>query len=214
MDCRNFSDIEKCAAIIDKGGVVVYPTDTVFGIGCDPTIEKSVLRLFAIKERPLEKSLPILANDRKTVSRIANVTPHAELLQNLFWPGKLTLVLKLKSKHGLSRYVFNNYENTVGIRIPRSSCVLNLINMTRSKLLVGTSANLSNKAPSLRLKDIDEAILNQCDAVIVNDILSDDNSGSTIVDVSRAGFSHLIREGAIPKEKILAALSSHTGAKL
>jgi len=208
IDCRNLADLEKCAAIIDNGGVIVYPTDTVFGIGCDPTNEKSVLRLFEIKERPLEKSLPVLTNDWRVVSRISHMTSQAKLLQNLFWPGKLTLVLKLKAKHGLSRYVFNNDENTIGLRIPNSPCILNLIKMTRSKLLVGTSANLSKKASSMRLEEIDEAILNQCDAVVINEILSQKNKASTIVDVSQPGFPRIIRDGAIPKEKNLAALNS------
>jgi len=208
LDCRNIDDLEKCSEIIDKGGVIVYPTDTVFGIGCDPTIEKSVLRLFAIKERPLEKSLPVLTSDWRIVSRISHINSHANILQNLFWPGKLTLILKLKANHGLSKYVINNVNNTIGLRIPGNSCILNLINMTRSKLLVGTSANLSKKIPSTRLEDIDETILSKCDAVVVNELLSDNNSGSTIVDVSGSGFPRIIREGAIPKEEILAALSS------
>ena len=208
IDCKNIDDLEKCSKIIDNGGVIVYPTDTVFGIGCDPTIEKSVLRLFAIKERPLGKSLPVLTSDWRIVSRISHITPHANILQNLFWPGKLTLILKLKANHGLSKYVINNVNNTIGLRIPGNSCILNLINMTRSKLLVGTSANLSKKIPSTRLEDIDETILSKCDAVVVNELLSDNNSGSTIVDVSGSGFPRIIREGAIPKEEILAALSS------
>ena len=208
LDCRNNDDLIKCSEIIDNGGVIVYPTDTVFGIGCDPTIEKSVLRLFAIKERPLEKSLPVLTSDWRIVSRISHINSHANILQNLFWPGKLTLILKLKANHGLSKYVINNVNNTIGLRIPGNSCILNLINMTRSKLLVGTSANLSEKIPSTRLEDIDETILSKCDAVVVNELLSDNNSGSTIVDVSGSGFPRIIREGAIPKEEILAALSS------
>ena len=207
IDCRNFDDLEKCAEIIDNGGVVVFPTDTVFGIGCDPTIDKSVLRLYTIKERPLEKSLPVLTNDWRIVSRISHITPQASILQNLFWPGKLTLVLKLKANHGLSKYVFNSNNNTVGLRIPSSPCILSLINITRSKLLVGTSANLSKKVPSTRFEDIDEAILSKCDAIVINEILSDNDCGSTIVDVSGSGLPSIIREGAIPKEKILAALS-------
>lgn len=208
IDCGNLDELEKCSELIDKGGVVVYPTDTVFGIGCDPTIEKSVLRLFAIKERPLEKSLPILTSDWSIVSRIAHITPQAKILHDLFWPGKLTLILKLKPNHGLSKYVFNNDNNTIGLRIPSCPCILNLISNTRSKLLVGTSANLSKKIPSMRLADIDETILNKCDAVIVNEILSGSYSGSTIVDVSGSGPPSIVREGAIPKEKILAALKS------
>ncbi len=208
IDCRNIDDLEKCSEIIDNGGVIVYPTDTVFGIGCDPTIEKSVLRLFAIKERPLEKSLPVLTSDWRIVLRISHITPQANILQNLFWPGKLTLILKLKANHGLSKYVFNNDNNTVGLRIPSNPCILNLINMTRSKLLVGTSANLSKKISSTRLEDIDETILSKCDAVVANELLSDNYRGSTIVDVSGSDFPRIIREGAIPKEKILAALSS------
>ncbi|CAN5617958.1 L-threonylcarbamoyladenylate synthase [soil metagenome] len=206
IDCGNLDDLEKCSELIDKGGIVVYPTDTVFGIGCDPTIEKSVLRLFAIKERPLEKSLPILTSDWSIVSRIAHITPQAKILHDLFWPGKLTLILKLKPNHGLSKYVFNNDNNTIGLRIPGCPCILNLISNTRSKLLVGTSANLSKKIPSTRLADIDETILNKCDAVIFNEILSGSYSGSTIVDVSGSGSPSIVREGAIPKEKILAAL--------
>ena len=208
IDCRNIDDLEKCSKIIDNGGVIVYPTDTVFGIGCDPTIEKSVLRLFAIKERPLGKSLPVLTSDWRIVSRISHITPQANILQNLFWPGKLTLILELKANHGLSKYVFNNANNTIGLRIPSNPCILNLINMTRSKLLVGTSANLSKKIPSTRLEDIDKTILSKCDAVVANELLSNSDSGSTIVDVSGSGFPRIIREGAIPKEKILDALSS------
>lgn len=206
IDCGNLDDLEKCSELIDKGGIVVYPTDTVFGIGCDPTIEKSVLRLFAIKERPLEKSLPVLTSDWSIVSRIAQITPQATILRDLFWPGKLTLILKLKPNHGLSKYVFNNDNNTIGLRIPSSPCILDLISITKSKLLVGTSANLSKKIPSMRLADIDETILNKCDAVIVNEILSGSYSGSTIVDVSGSGTPSIVREGAIPKEKILAAI--------
>ncbi len=208
VDCSNVDELEKCAEIIDNGGIVVYPTDTVFGIGCDPTIDQSVLRLYAIKERPLEKSLPVLTNDWRIVSRISHVTPQAHMLQNSFWPGKLTLVLKLKANHGLSRYVFNNNNNTIGLRIPSSPCILNLINMTRSKLLVGTSANLSRKNPPMRLEDIGETILSKCDAIVINEMLSGNNSGSTIVDVSGSGFPSIIREGAIPKEKILAVLNN------
>jgi L-threonylcarbamoyladenylate synthase len=208
VDCSNVDELEKCAEIIDNGGIVVYPTDTVFGIGCDPTIDQSVLRLYAIKERPLEKSLPVLTNDWRIVSRISHVTPQAHMLQNSFWPGKLTLVLKLKANHGLSRYVFNNNNNTIGLRIPSSPCILNLINMTRSKLLVGTSANLSRKNSPIRLEDIGETILSKCDAMVINEMLSGNNSGSTIVDVSGSGFPSIIREGAIPKEKILAVLNN------
>jgi L-threonylcarbamoyladenylate synthase len=205
-DCSDLDGLEKCAKIIDNGGVVVYPTDTIFGIGCDPTIDKSVLRLYSIKERPLEKSLPVLTNDRRIVSRISQITPQAKLLYELFWPGKLTLILKLKENHGLSKYVFNNDNNTIALRIPNSSCILDLIGKTRSKLLVGTSANLTKKLPSMKLEDIDPTILGKCDAVISNEILSGNDSGSTIVDVSGSGLPRIIREGAIPKEKILAAI--------
>ena len=207
-DCGDLDGLGKCAEIIDNGGVVVYPTDTVFGIGCDPTIDKSVLRLYAIKERPLEKSLPVLTNDWRIVSRISQITPHANMLYEVFWPGKLTLILKLKENHGLSKYVFNNDNNTIALRIPNSPCILDLIEMTRSKLLVGTSANLSKKIPSMRLEDVDGTILDKCDAIIRNEILSGNNSGSTIVDVSGWEFPRIIREGAIPKEKILAALKN------
>ena len=126
-DCNDLDGLKKCAKIIDNGGVIVYPTDTIFGIGCDPTLDKSVLRLYSIKERPLEKSLPLLANDWSTVAKISQITPQADLLYELFWPGKLTLILKLKENHGLSKYVFNNHNNTIALRIPNCPCILDLI---------------------------------------------------------------------------------------
>ena len=199
-DCSDLDGLEKCAKIIDNGGIIVYPTDTIFGIGCDPTLDKSVLRLYSIKERPLGKSLPVLTNDWRIVSRISQITPQANLLYELFWPGKLTLILKLKKNHGLSKYVFNNDNSTIALRIPNSPCILDLIEKTRYKLLVGTSANLSKKLPSMRLEDIDETLLGKCDAIIRNEILSGNDSGSTIVVVSGCGLPRIIREGAVPKE--------------
>ncbi|HEY0579614.1 MAG TPA: L-threonylcarbamoyladenylate synthase [Candidatus Nitrosocosmicus sp.] len=225
--------MKKCASLIDGGSIIIFPTDTVYGIGCDPLNDDSVLKLFKIKNRPLDKHLPILTDDILRLSHLVEVTEKAKILINRFWPGPLTLILKLKKNSSLtSRYAF---DNTIAIRIPDNKCTTNLIQLTKNKLLVGTSANLSKHSPLTNLKDLNTCNLQGYDAVIEGGkggeagkeqivdygeaedgspsgeqtSLTAHNSSyiSTIVDLVENNNLKIIREGIISKEKIFETLN-------
>jgi L-threonylcarbamoyladenylate synthase len=217
FSCYKSEDLKKCASLIDGGSIIIFPTDTVYGIGCDPLNDDSVLKLFKIKNRPLDKHLPILTDDISHLSHLVEVTEKAKILINRFWPGPLTLILKLKKNGSLtSRYAF---DDTIAIRIPDNKCTINLIHLTENKLLVGTSANLSNHSPLTNLKDLNSCNLQGYDAVIEGGkegeagkeqtSLTANNSSyiSTIVDLVENNNLKIIREGIISKEKIFETLN-------
>jgi L-threonylcarbamoyladenylate synthase len=203
FSCDNSEDLRKCAELLDDGSIVVYPTDTVYGIGCDPFNDDSVLRLFKIKNRPLEKHVPILASNIDTLTHLVEITKEANILMNHFWPGQLTLILKLKNKSLASKYAFGN---TVAVRIPNNLCITNLIQLTKNKLLVGTSANLSTKSPFSNLQDIKNSDLKGYDAAIDGGKLNSSLSVSTIVDLVDNNNPKITRDGVVSKEKIYAVI--------
>ncbi len=217
--CYKSEDLNRCASLIDSGSIIIFPTDTVYGIGCDPLNNDSVLKLFKIKNRSLDKYLPILTNDVSQLSQIVEVTEEAKILINHFWPGPLTIILKLKKKNYLtSRFAF---DNTIAIRIPDNKCTINLIQMTKNKLLVGTSANLSNHPSFTNLEYLKTSNLQGYDAVIdggtggagdesvvekTTALSINSSSVSTIVDLVEINNIKIIREGKISKEKIFEIL--------
>ncbi len=203
FSCNKNEELKECADLIDMGFIIIYPTDTVYGIGCDPLNDESVLKLFKIKNRPLEKHLPILASRLEDLTRLVKITLEANILIKHFWPGQLTLILKTNNNSLTSKYAF---DNTVAVRIPNNLCITNLIQLTKNKLLIGTSANLSNQSPINNFKDIKTSNLKGYDAVIDGGELKKLPSVSTIVDLVDTNNPKIIREGAISKEKIFTVL--------
>ena len=127
ISCNNVG-IQKAVQIINKGGIVIFPTDTVYGIGCDPYNQNGVLSLYKIKKREKTKPFPVIGYSKKELEKIAE----------LFWPGPITLILKVKDENikkslGLGK--------KIAVRVPNNQCVLSLLK--ECKLLVATSANIS-----------------------------------------------------------------------
>ncbi len=208
FSCHNDIDLKKCASLVDNGSVIVFPTDTVYGIGCDPFNDDSVLRLYKIKNRPLGKYLPILTSRVEEASALVEITKEAAALIKQFWPGQLTLVLKTKKNSLIPKYTF---DKTVAIRIPDNQCTINLIQMTRNKLLVGTSANLSSHHPLIDIQELEASNLQGYDAVVDGGSLNNSiNTVSTIADLVEVGKPKIIREGMISKERIFTALKGLT----
>lgn len=207
FQCECSKSLRDFTKIVDVGGVVIYPTDTVYGIGCDATNENSIIRLYNIKNRPLNKSLPILTHSVEEVDKIAFITPLAERLFKLFWPGQLTIILKAKALSRLPRYTINLTNSSIAIRIPDDCCVREFIKMTRSKLLIGTSANFSQHPPSKRFIDLDPNLVTKCDAVLNKKTLSESKGESTIIDISNETSPQIIRIGSLPKDKIIEAIN-------
>jgi L-threonylcarbamoyladenylate synthase len=202
FDCSQHRDVSKCADIVIRGGVIVFPTDTVYGIGCDPYNHTAVSRVFTIKDRKTAKPLPILASTMKDVKNIALIDLRAEVLARKYWPGKLTLVCPLLD-NGISSLVVSSKE-TVAVRIPGNNCTLELIRKCR--FLVGTSANISGKKPARDIPQILSSSLKGFDAVLDGGFMTEEKE-STIVDLSKSHLD-IIREGSIKSVDIRETLST------
>ena len=186
--------IEKTSQIIKNGGIVIFPTDTVYGIGCNPYNINSIKKIYEIKSREKIKSLPVLAHSLDIVKEIASIDGFTEKIMKKYWPGPLTLILKLtdqKLKKSL------NLENKIAVRIPDSKCTLKLLEKCR--LLVGTSANISGNSsytnPDECLKNI-----NNYD-VFLNGGTITSKGESTIIEIENDKIK-IIREGVLKMKDI------------
>ena len=122
--------------VVKNGGLVIYPTDTVYGLGCDPFNLKAVTKILNIKSRR-NKPLPILALNFKFIKKIAYVSERNKKILSKLLPGPFTLVLLKKSV--LSNIVTGNLDS-VGVRVPQNDVATRLICLSGG-LLIGTSAN-------------------------------------------------------------------------
>ena len=94
---KDYSEaLEEAVAVLERGGVIIYPTDTLYGIGCNALDEKAVSKIFEIKERPLSKPLPIIIRDIKWAKELADVSRKNEEVLSKIWPGRVTAVLTKK----------------------------------------------------------------------------------------------------------------------
>jgi len=193
-------NITIASEIVRKGGLVVYPTETVYGLGCDPFNIQAVERVFQVKG-DRKKPLPILASSIEHAEKIAYLSETAKRVAVKFWPGPLTIVLP--KKPSLSDIVTCN-QSSVGVRIPRHRVAIRLIQLSKG-LLVGTSANKTGKKPSQTAEEATEKIGKEVDLILDGGPASFGIS-STLVDVTSAK-PKILREGPISLKEILAALS-------
>lgn len=198
LDCTS-DNITKCAAIIKNGGVVVFPTDTTYGIGCDPYNEYAVERIFSIKSRDRGKALPVLAYSTQDAQRLVHFNEPARILASRFWPGALTIVAELADR-SISRQVTAG-RSSLAVRVPANKCALSLLQ--KCHYLVGTSANISGQQPPKTSREIINSGMSGFDALLVDDCIS--GVQSTIVDVTGAKVE-IVRAGAIEQKEIFSAL--------
>ena len=191
----NDEGIRKSVEIIENGGVIIFPTDTVYGIGCNPYDTNAVKKIYEIKSREKIKSLPVLASSIEIVKQISIIDEFTEKIIKKYWPGPLTLILKLKDKN-LKESL--NLEDKIAVRIPDSVCTLKLLN--KCNLLVGTSANVSGDSS---FTDPQECMKNVKNYDIFVDGGTITSKGeSTIIEIENEKI-HVIREGALKKEDIV-----------
>ncbi len=184
VDC-NKEGLEKASQIVSQGGIVIFPTDTVYGIGCNPYNKESVEKIYKIKSRDIMKSLPVLTHSIET----------AEKIVKKFWPGPLTVILKVTDKKIKESL---NLENKIAIRIPDHKCTLELLK--KCNFLVGTSANISGNLP---YTDPEECLKNleNYDIFVDGGIITSKGE-STIIEIENEKIK-IIREGSLTEDEIL-----------
>lgn len=195
--------IEEGISILKQGGIVAFPTDTVYGLGAAINIRHAVERIYQVKERPRSMPLPLLLADKSQIGEVAElVPPIAWLLADKFLPGALTIVL-YKSKSVPD--IVTGRGKTVAIRIPAHPIPVALIQGVGTPI-VGTSANLSGKPSALIAAEVYAQLDNKVD-LIIDGGRCPGGRESTIVDLT--GKAPLIlREGAISKEELKQVCSN------
>ena len=185
-------NIEKAAQVIKKGGLVIFPTDTVYGLGCDAFNAEAVRRIFAVKGRDEKKPLPVLIADLAQLKKIVKKTPPlAKELIKKHWPGKLTIVFHKNEK--MSPEITAGGEK-IGVRMPRQRIVEQLIKMA-NRPIIGTSANLSGEGELRKVNDIPAKLLEGVDLVLDGGE-SESSIPSTVIDVT-VKPPQILRQGAI-----------------
>ena len=188
MDC-NEKGIEKTWQVIKKGGIAIFPTDTVYGIGCNPYNINAVKKIYEIKSREKIKSLPVLAYSLDIVKEITCIDSFTEKIIKKYWPGPLTLILKLTDKK-LKKSL--KLDKKIAVRIPDSKCTLKLLE--KCGLLVGTSANISGNSS---YTNPNECIKNIKDYdIFLNGGTITSKGESTIIEIENEKIK-MIREGAL-----------------
>ena len=194
------ANIMAAAKIVKHGGLVVYPTETVYGLGCDPLNVVAVQRLLDVKgER--NKPLPILASSIDDAEKIAFISLNGKKLATKFWPGALTMVFPKKSV--LSEVVTFGW-GSVGLRIPGSVVALDLIRLSGG-LLVGSSANRSGEAPPRDAQEVSEELKGMVD-VVLDGGAAVHGMPSTVADLS-SEQPKILREGPVSLRMLLDALA-------
>jgi L-threonylcarbamoyladenylate synthase len=195
--------IRRVGEVVRKGGVIIFPTDTVYGIGGDPFNAAVVRRIFEMKMRE-EKPMPVLVSGLEDARRLVDVDRLTLALMERFWPGALTVVSRVKE--GLPLQLTAN-SGKLGVRMPQHELALKIIEASGGAL-IGTSANVSGAQPAKTVGELDPRLVRGADVIVEG---GDSTLGvsSTVVEVTlkRAGPEvRILREGAIRTEVIRESL--------
>jgi L-threonylcarbamoyladenylate synthase len=156
------TDIENCLAVLHKGGIFLYPTDTVWGIGCDATNEEAVAKIYHLKQRAEEKSMIVLAADGNDIVQYTT-QPDLSVFDYLDTVTKPTTVI-YDGATGLAENVINT-DGSIAIRLTSDDFCKQLIKRFR-KPIVSTSANVSGYPPPALFADISNEIKNGVDYIV------------------------------------------------
>lgn len=193
------SALETALQVMEEGGIIAFPTDTVYGLACPAFSRKGIEKLYQIKGRETTKAIPILIGSLDQLSMIAPALPEAALnLADHFWPGALTLVIPRSPD--LPDVI--SAQPTIAVRMPDHPFTLTLIK--QSGPLATTSANRSGQANPLSAEDVMAQLGGLIDLVLDGGVVTG-GVPSTIVDCTTTKVS-IIRQGAISEEEILLAM--------
>ncbi len=195
VEC-NEEGLIKASEIVKKGKIVVYPTDTVYGLGCDPYNPTAIERLFELKSREC-KPLPVLCSSIDVVKELVKLDERGLKLASKFWPGPLTIVAK---KNKTLPKILTCGSDKLGVRIPNHEGARKLIELCGGSL-VGTSANKSGlkspRTPGEVLK-----LLGRGFDIMVDGGPTPLGRESTVIDMTGKSLK-VIREGAIKASDLL-----------
>ena len=191
---------DEAVRVLRDGGLVCYPTDTVYGIGAAAGDDAAVRRLFAVKGRPLDKPLPLLLADVSDAARVAEVTPLAKALAGRFWPGALTIVMRKAVSY---RSLALAGGDTVALRVPDHGLVRRIVRVL-GEPVTGTSANRTGARAPVSAAEV-AFQMGEMVELIIDGEQPRSRLESTVIDITR-DKPEIVREGAVSRGEVEEAL--------
>jgi L-threonylcarbamoyladenylate synthase len=188
----NKSVIDQAVSILNHGGVVIFPTDTAFGIGCRIDKFDAINRVLKIKQKPANSALPILVSSISMAEKYFMALPlKIKNLMNNYWPGGLTIVYFANKNHVSETIRGEN--NTVGLRMPNHQDLLTIISKVGMPI-VGTSANFNGQKTPYEFTDLDQNIVKQVDLILPG--ICETKQASTVMDCTQEPWQ-ILRQGSV-----------------
>ena len=176
-----------------KGQIIAFPTDTVYGVGCDPFNKNSIREIYELKKRNGGKLFPILGFSKSDLEKIVEFSSDAKKISEKFWPGQVTLLLPIRKE--ITDKIESN--GKLAVRVPNNECILSILK--QCKLIIGTSANISGEESIMNSKEC-ETKLPEIDVLVDGGKITSLGE-STIIDFVDNKLK-IIREGCISKNEI------------
>jgi L-threonylcarbamoyladenylate synthase len=188
----NKEELNECINIIKNGGIVIFPTDTVYGIGCNAFNEDTIKRIYEIKNRNYNKPINVLCSSIKDIENLAlGLNTKEKEIINKYMPGDCTLIVNKKKEIS---DILTSGLNTVGVRIPNNNIALELIRKCEFPIAT-TSANISGESDNIEIEEILKEFASKVD-VIINGGTSKIGIPSTIVRVDNEEIK-ILRQGRL-----------------
>ena len=201
---NNYEKLEEIASLINNNKVIVFPTETVYGIGTNGLDRNAIEKLYKIKERTFSKPITLLVSSYEMICSVANIiSPLEKKIISNFFPGPITLILNKKK---IVPNILTANTDTVGVRMPDNELILKLIEYC--KLPIATSsANISGFPPSIDVENIYNCFKDKVD-LYIDGGKSRIGVPSTVVKVENNDIK-ILREGIITKKDILARIKDN-----
>lgn len=185
--------VKEAVKILNQGGIVIFPTDTAFGIGCRIDNESSIKKLFKIRKRPVFQATPVLVDGLDMAKKYVLEIPKdvKEKLIDSFWPGALTIILS--SRKDLVPDLVRGSGDNIGLRMPNNQTILEIIKEVGVPIL-GPSANFHGKDTPYDFKELDNELVK-----LVNYVVSGEcelKKPSTVIDCTKTPWE-VLRQGAL-----------------
>lgn len=189
----NKEELEKVIEVLKNDGIIIFPTDTVYGIGCNCFSEKAIRKIFKNKSRPEQKPINVLTNNIEKIQKVAkNISEKEEEIIKKYMPGALTIILNKKEE---VPSILTAGLDSIGVRIPNNKIALDILKNFEYPLAT-TSVNISGNMPGIELEDFLNEFKDKVD-IIIDGGKSEIGIASTIVRIDEDLKINILREGNI-----------------
>ncbi|SDL35031.1 L-threonylcarbamoyladenylate synthase [Maridesulfovibrio ferrireducens] len=188
--------------IIRSGGVLIYPTETLFALGADASDEGAANRVALVKGRPVSKPLPLVIGSMDQLDLVTKyASPEVLKLAKSFWPGPLSILVKAREELSYAVKDSRGYTSVRWTDHPVAAKIC----LESSTPLIATSANLSGKKAAEKFEDIDEELINSVEGVFNGKPAPRGGSPSTVVEPLSNGKVRVLRDGVISRATLMQA---------